>query len=83
MSTETMATGKAAATPRKKSKLSQHGDAAKHAAERDMLLKSLRAHAWNLTHTARDLDIIDASTVLRAIDRYELRDEYERERDKT
>ena len=76
-------TRKPAATkpaPRPKSKLSQVGDAAKLAAERKLLLKTLRANAWNLSATARALGMTDASSVLRAVARYDLTAEYERAR---
>lgn len=65
---------------RKKSKLTQAGDEAKHATERALLLKTLKAKGWNLTHTAAELEMGSPSAVLAGIDRYELREEYERGR---
>lgn len=62
---------------RKKSLLSRHGDEAKHAAERALLLKTLRRNAWNLTHTARDLEMPGPSQVLRAIKDLGLSDDYD------
>lgn len=62
---------------RKKSVLSRHGDEAKHAAERALLLKTLRHNAWNLTHTARELEMPGPSQVLRAIKDLGLSDEYD------
>lgn len=81
-----MATSKKKATAAKapkrkarpKSKLVQHGDAAKIAAERELLLKTLRAKDWNLSHTAAELVMGNASAVLRALDRYGARAEYEK-----
>ena len=67
-----------AVAPRKRSKLSQAGDAAKLKTERDMLLKTLRAEGWGLSATARALALTDASSVLRAIVRYDLTAEYEK-----
>jgi transcriptional regulator with GAF, ATPase, and Fis domain len=66
--------------PRVKSALAQHGDAAKLKAERALLLKTLRAQAWNLSATARALGMTDASSVLRGIARYDLTADYERAR---
>lgn len=63
---------------RPKSLLSQHGDRAKLEAERDLLLKILREKGWNLSATARELEMGDASAVLRALDRYGVREEYEK-----
>jgi transcriptional regulator with GAF, ATPase, and Fis domain len=67
-------------TPRKKSLLTQAGDAAKLDAERKLLRRTLRAHGWNLTHTAAALEMGSPTAVLHAIDRYDLRAEYERHR---
>lgn len=63
---------------RPKSKLVAHGDAAKIEAERALLLKTLRAKGWNLSHTAAELVMGNASAVLRALDRYGVRAEYEK-----
>lgn len=71
---------KAAPEGRKKSKLTAAGDAAKLEAERALLLKTLKAHDWNLTHTSEALDMGGASSVLVGIDRYGLRAEYEKAR---
>jgi len=65
---------------RPKSKLTIAGDQAKLDAERALLLETLTAESFNLTHTAAALGMSDASTVLRAIDRYGLRAEYEKHR---
>lgn len=62
---------------RKKSLLSRTGDEAKAAAERALLLKTLKAKSWNLTHTAEVLEMPGPSQVLRAIDALGLRDEYD------
>lgn len=70
-----MATTKA--TKRTKSKLSQVGDAAKLAAERELLRSTLVAHDWNATAAGLALGIKDTPTVLRAIERCGLRAEYE------
>lgn len=72
----TMATTKAA-PKRTKSKLSQAGDAAKLAAERELLRSTLVAHDWNATAAGLALGIKDTPTVLRAIERCGLRAEYE------
>lgn len=64
--------------PRPKSLLSQEGDAAKIAAERALLLKTLRAEGNNLSATARALEMTDASSVLRALVRCDLIAEYEK-----
>ena len=63
--------------PRAKSLLSRTGDEAKAAAERALLLKTLKSKRWNLTHTAEALEMPGPSQVLRAIDALGLRDEYE------
>lgn len=80
MATPKKIPSKRPAEGRKKSKLTQVGDAAKLDAERAFLLKTLKAKAWNLTHTADELEMGDASAVLRALDRYGIRDEYEKRR---
>lgn len=67
----------AATEGRKKSVLSRTGDEAKHAAERALLLKTLRAKDWNLTHTAEALEMPGPSQVLRAIKELDLADLYE------
>lgn len=70
------------ATPegRKKSKLTQVGDAAKLEAERALLLKTLKANDWNLSATARELEMGDASSVLRSIRACGLEPEYQKHR---
>ncbi len=65
---------------RKKSKLTAAGDRAKWETERAMLLKTLRAKDWNLTHTATELGMGSPTAVLHALDRYELRADYEKQR---
>lgn len=62
---------------RKKSLLSRAGDEAKAAAERALLLRTLKAKSWNLTHTAEALEMGNPSAVLRAIDTLGLRPEYD------
>lgn len=64
-------------TPRAKSVLSQHGDAAKLAAETELLRATLAANGWNATRAGLALGIRDVPTVLRAIERCGLRAEYE------
>lgn len=71
---------KAKAEGRKKSKLTAHGDEAKWSAEREYLHHTLKVMDWNLTHTATELEMGDPSAVLRAIDKYDLRGEYEKRR---
>lgn len=84
MAHEIMATTKSKATAAKapvkraKSLLSQHGEAAKAKAEGALLLKTLRANGWNLSATSRDLAMGNASAVLRSLDKYGLRDVYEK-----
>lgn len=80
--TRTTRTTKAKPEPegRKKSLLSRAGDEAKRAAERTLLLKTLKAHDWNLTHTAAALEMGDASAVLRAIKQLDLVEDYEKQR---
>jgi transcriptional regulator with GAF, ATPase, and Fis domain len=70
------------AAPRKKSDLTLAGDEAKWQTERDLLLQTLRAEKFNLTRTGKTLKMGSPTAVLHAIDRYELRDEYEKNRDK-
>lgn len=67
---------------RRKSKLTQAGDRAKWETERDLLLATLRAKDWHLTHTAAELEMSGVVAVLHALDRYELREAYERARSK-
>jgi transcriptional regulator with GAF, ATPase, and Fis domain len=67
-------------TPRKKSKLTAAGDRAKWETERALLLETLDAHGWNLTHTAEALAMGHPSAVLRALKHYDLRDAYEKHR---
>ena len=61
---------------RRKSLLSQAGDEAKHATERALLLKTLKAKGWNLTHTAEALEMPGPSQVLRSIKDLGLSDDY-------
>lgn len=72
---------KAAPEGRKKSLLTQAGDRAKWETERDLLLKTLKAKGWNLTHAAAELAMGSPTAVLVALDRYDLRAEYEKVRD--
>lgn len=76
-STKPRASKPAPPTERKRSLLSRTGDDAKRAAERALLAKTLRAHAWNLTHTAEALEMPGPSHVLRAIKDLGLLDDYE------
>lgn len=62
---------------RKKSLFTRIGDEAKAKAQRDVLLKTLRANDWNLTHTAVALELPGPSQVIRAIRDLELEGEYE------
>jgi len=65
---------------RKKSRLTLAGDRAKWETERGLLLKTLKSKGWNLTHTAAELEMAGVTAVLHALDRYDLRDLYERSR---
>lgn len=65
---------------RKKSKLTLAGDRAKWETERALLLKTLKSKRWNLTHTAVELEMAGVTAVLHALDRYELREQYEQSR---
>lgn len=65
------------AEPRGKSLLTETGDAA----QRALLLKTLKAHGWNLTATAEALRLSAASSVIRAIHNLGLTEEYEAARD--
>jgi len=62
---------------RPKSALVEAGDAAKAKAERALLLKTLRALDWSLSETCRVLRMGNASSVLRALDKYGARSLYE------
>lgn len=53
--------------PRKKSKLTQIGDAAKRAAMREALLQELERQSWNLTKTAVALDMAGSAAVVTAL----------------
>lgn len=64
-------------TARPKSVLVEHGDAAKVKAERALLLKTLRANDWSLQKTSNALRLGSASSVLRALDKYDARGVYE------
>jgi len=59
------------------SELSQHGDAAKLAAETALLRAALEANDWNATKAGASLGINALPTVLRQIERCGLRAEYE------
>lgn len=75
-------TAKKPAAPegRKKSKLTQAGDRAKWETERALLLKTLKAKGWNLTHAAAELEMSDASAVLAAIKRLGLQEDHDKAR---
>lgn len=79
----TKSTKKAPKEPegRKKSLLTQAGDRAKWETERALLLKTLKTHGWNLTHTSKALQMGQPSAVLTAITKYELRNEYDKARE--
>lgn len=62
-----MAARKTEPEPRKKSLLTLAGDAARAKAQRELLLKTLRAHDWNLTATAEALEMTSAADVARAL----------------
>lgn len=66
-----------AMTTRPKSVLVEAGDSAKAKAECALLLKTLRASGWSLSETCRTLRMGNASAVLRALDKYGVRDVYE------
>ena len=66
---------------RKKSKLVQIGDAAKAEAMRKALLDALKQHEWNLSRTARELEMNNASAVIRALKEL-APGEYERARER-
>lgn len=74
-------TAKTPTEGRKKSLLTQAGDRAKWETERALLLKTLKAKGWNLTHAAAELEMGHPSAVLAALDRYDLRADYENARD--
>lgn len=76
--TKSKATAAKAPVKRAKSKLSQTGDAAKLAAERELLRSTLVAHDWNATAAGRALGIDATATALRQIERCGLRAEYEK-----
>lgn len=54
-------------TTKRRSKLSEAGDAARRAAMRSLLIEALVACKWNLTATAAHLDMSGAGDVSRAI----------------
>lgn len=66
--------------PRKKSKLTQIGDAAKRAAMREALLAELDRQGWNLTKTAAALEMAGSSAVSIALAEFAA-DEYEKARE--
>lgn len=51
-------------------------------AQRTALLKELEAQGWNLSATARELGMVDASAVIRAVRRLGLEDRYERAKER-
>lgn len=65
---------------RKQSILTAAGNRAKRETERAMLLETLTAHAWNLSHAAKALEMGPASGVLQAIKVLGLDEEYEQAR---
>lgn len=65
---------------RPKSKLTLAAERAALDAKRQLLLATLREHGWNLTLTARELEMAGASDVLRAIKAVSLVEEYEAHR---
>jgi transcriptional regulator with GAF, ATPase, and Fis domain len=64
-------------TRRSKSDLTRDGDRVKWEWERNRLLEVLKATGFSLTETARVLNMGTAAAVSGAIDRYQLREEYE------
>lgn len=74
-----MAARKTEPEPRKKSVLTQVGDEAKAKAQRDLLLKTLKANDWNLTATAEALEMGAIAAVIRALNDL-APDEYEKAR---
>lgn len=62
---------------RVKSKLTLAGEEGALRAKRDLLLITLDANGWNLSATARDLDMSTAGAVIRALNEL-APDEYER-----
>lgn len=62
---------------RKKSKLTQAGEEGARAAKRALLKKTLEALDWNLSATAEELEMGDASAVIRAIRDCGLEEAYE------
>lgn len=65
---------------RRRSILTQRGDEARDAAQRELLRATLIAHGWNVTHTARALGMGDPPAVHRAIRALGLTAEYEKAR---
>ena len=61
-------------TRKRRSKLSEAGDAARRAAMRSLLIEALTACAWNLSATATRLGMSSAADVLRAVTDLELTD---------
>lgn len=57
---------------KRRSKLSEAGDAARRAAMRSLLIEALTACDWNLSDTATRLGMSSASDVLRAINDLEI-----------
>lgn len=62
---------------RPKSKLTLAGEEGALRAKRELLLSTLAANSWNLSATARDLDMLTAGAVIRALNEL-APDEYER-----
>jgi transcriptional regulator with GAF, ATPase, and Fis domain len=78
MLAETMAAPRTPPRPetpegRRKSKLTQAGEAA----QRELLLQTLKTHGWNLTHTAETLEMAGPADVLRSMKVLGLSEEYE------
>lgn len=66
---------------RKASRLTRVADEAARAAKRALLAETLLAQGWNLSATARELELAGPSSVIRAIKEVGLDAEYERARE--
>lgn len=67
--------------PEGRKTLAEIGKEAAREAQREALLKELRAQDWNLTATAEALGLSNSSNVIRAIRVLDLETEYEKARD--
>lgn len=64
-----VATPKKTPAPKKadRSKYAAAGEDARRAAQRKLLLATLKAHGWNLAHAAEDLGLSGSAGVIRAL----------------